>query len=571
MKKGRKVEKAVLIGLAAATLAVGGLVHGPAIKDKFSKWFETKKIERIEKAIERPAPKPVAEIKEEPEKKIEKRPAEEVLANALGPRHITAEMLASIDKKDATEEQRDALIEAVNIIIENINYEWDYDEKTRAMRIFSLIVSNDNFYPNEINRELAEDYIEVFNTLMEATENVPLSIHYNRYACISGLSDRAEEGKLTGGVLKAMRTVLENTEGDRYVAVCFLKFLESCSVNYPFDEEFGLKFAGMVNKIIEYCEHDPDIWNVFYRSMYNPEINPYMINENYAKRLFDLTVYVRKNSPKKEREKIMSALTAIVMNSGSEYFNSIDVYNGALFAEALGFEDFEIQLNLAFAVNAIGEEKTRELHEKYGIIYFGRYDKMILEELDNAADPEYKKDKPVMLAVYNKNDWNGAFYRARSEVGKLKEPYKMLLYEVSDEDGFRNALKETYKTHGKIDLLLIGGHGEPDKIALGDYNSDFYQINTSDGEGLKNLRYLFGEDLKIILISCSTGNNVDSIGAMLSKIWGAEVWAPVDPSVIPFFSYDEDGKMEEMEYLWTDIRKFKDGKSIKTKPARVDK
>ncbi len=231
---------------------------------------------------------------------------------------------------------------------------------------------------------------------------------------------------------------------------------------------------------------------------------------------------------------------------------------------------FEATLNFAFGFSVIGKDKTLELHKKNGITYFGRYTEEMLEETYASLDPAYKKEVPLLVAIFNKDDWNKAFYDDKNNLDKLRTYYRVMLFEIADADYFYKIIGETGQNYGKIDTLLIAGHGTPTSIEF--YRaiyinpklsySNGQDLHTEDKKKLSKLKENFVENPTVILIACSTGKNEKSIGAVLSKIWGAEVWAPKEPSSLEEFILSDEGKIEGAVYHDNAAKKFKNGVSV---------
>ena len=589
MARGKKLERALWTGLAVAAFA-GGIAAGPKVLnriDKFTKWFENAKIERIEKGIEKPAPKDVAEmnqekkeIPEKAEKKIEEEQIKDIektnveLAESV-PMHSTEakQLLEYLDKKNVDEQGKENFIELYKLFIEDLDdtYSWN------GRKVFNKMVKNT--HKGYMDLEFIESYNEMINRVIEIgdsnknpagkkTLKNAITLHH-----LYKLELIAEKGNLHAKTIDAITKTIDNAEDKDYAFNCISKFLRAIDTphSYQLRNDFGVKFAQVTNKVMDEYYGDGTLPKVFMASMDNSALNQYMISYLYLYNIRDVLSYIEDNASYKERKKMLYLFENIVSSSGSEYFNSEDIIAGENMAESLGFYDFEIGMNLGFAINAIGEEKTRKLHEEYGIIYFGRYDKDLLEEIYNTLDPEYKKDKPVLLAIYGKEDWNGALYQDREKHKELRKVYKMIVYEVDSEYLFKKAIYDTYKKYGDIPVHSLVGHGYVDEIVLGSGDGDEDRLDVEDKDELAYLRYMFSDNPKIILNSCSTGKNVDGIGAVLSDVFDATLWAPVDPSGSERFLFDADGFLEDIEYMDTECRKFVDGKIVKTEESRKSK
>ncbi|MEK6982308.1 MAG: hypothetical protein AABX38_05230 [Candidatus Micrarchaeota archaeon] len=229
--------------------------------------------------------------------------------------------------------------------------------------------------------------------------------------------------------------------------------------------------------------------------------------------------------------------------------------------------DWETIVNFAYAVSILGEQKTQELHNKNGIVYFARYSPKMLEETYANLDPKRKTDKPILVVAYNKNDWNGAFYEGvNTNMQDLTKHYKLIIYEVNGEQRFYEKLLYTRINYGKINTLIIGGHGEPGMIQMGDPTPE-QSIDLGDSVNLSMVYDVFDRKdtrPKVILVSCSTGKNEGAIGGLLSKVWGADLEAPKIPTNIKRFDLAADGKIEKVVYGFSSERaRFVSGKQMK--------
>lgn len=205
-----------------------------------------------------------------------------------------------------------------------------------------------------------------------------------------------------------------------------------------------------------------------------------------------------------------------------------------------------IQLNFAYAVTTIGKEKAMELYEQRGIEYFFRYSKETLEEMNSNLKKSKKeiRKKPVALVLYNKYDHNGAFYHEPRHFESLFRGYSVLIVEVGSEKEFVERFEEIGKKYGPIELVDIGGHGTAGSIQLGRRE----YIDITDRKLLQKLKQYLVADPTVVLESCSTGKDENSVGALISEVWGAHAIAPEVPTSLPRFSVDEIGRLIGTKY-----------------------
>ena len=198
--------------------------------------------------------------------------------------------------------------------------------------------------------------------------------------------------------------------------------------------------------------------------------------------------------------------------------------------------------NMAYAIDEIGEEKTARLHAAYGIENFFRYSDDMLKTLVKNLDPANDRDKPLLLVAFNKNDWNGAFYTEGRRLDALRKHYRVIIREMDSEDGFYDAAKTVSANYGRIDTLIIGGHGSPDSIRMGE-NDEKGKLDLTDETELASLRSMFKPRPTVVLVSCSTGKDEKAIGGLMSRVWNARLFAPRDPANVSEYSFDSEGQL----------------------------
>ena len=156
-------------------------------------------------------------------------------------------------------------------------------------------------------------------------------------------------------------------------------------------------------------------------------------------------------------------------------------------------------------------------------------------------DPKNPRPKVVWLVADASADGKGLlnpiYYEMNGGLNKVNTKANLRYEELSDCRQICSALKAAEGEAGKIDDLIISGHGTSSSIH---WRQDSIFSDPKAGEELtsKNLkRYLpsscfdsLKSDAKIFLQSCSTGANVrDGFAAKLSRISGREVVAAPKP------------------------------------------
>jgi hypothetical protein len=222
------------------------------------------------------------------------------------------------------------------------------------------------------------------------------------------------------------------------------------------------------------------------------------------------------------------------------------------FAKSIGadYQNPEVCLNFIYAISVIGKKKTSEMYKKLGIEYFARYSRKTLNYVyDSIKNRGNAKNKPILLMISNKADWNGAFYDDHENIDKIRKAgyYRMFIAESGTERNFFT-MALFAGTQGKIDTFIIGGHGSPKSIQLGnDFNEDVF-LELTDKHKMKAIRSIFIKKPLIILISCSTGKDENSIGALFSRLYNARTIAPKEPDALADFEFENKGRIKSAKY-----------------------
>lgn len=194
---------------------------------------------------------------------------------------------------------------------------------------------------------------------------------------------------------------------------------------------------------------------------------------------------------------------------------------------------------------------TKILYEQFGITDFGRYnagDLLSQTEQANNNESEYT------VVVLARSDYNGAFYETSHLLHAFTKEmnqhgYLVRVVEVADKLSLYKKLAQMDKHYNqdgqnKIIGAVIGGHGSPNSINFGagnDYKNrlmtdDFLIAEYQDKYGLRKTNPInrvsgfFQDNPQIILWSCSTGKDDESIGAAISRDTKSQVTAPSVPT-----------------------------------------
>ncbi len=268
------------------------------------------------------------------------------------------------------------------------------------------------------------------------------------------------------------------------------------------------------------------------------------LGKNFKKEMLGTLELIVKNTTYDRLEYALTALASILRNAGEDaqvrkvIVDLPDNYEekGDSMAAITGTKpnDSIRVLNFAYAFATIGKEITRELYEKFDIEYFIRYSYELL--MDVAHNDTMMGDK-ILLVIFNKNDHNGAFYDRGRGLDKFIGSYGIIISEAREEEDIYDMVHFVCGDYGKINTLIIGGHGEPESILLGN-RTEKGELDLSDEEEIAGLKQYFDIAPTIVLDSCSTGMDKDAIAGMLSRVLGARVFAPVRPNGRTIYSLD---------------------------------
>jgi len=233
-------------------------------------------------------------------------------------------------------------------------------------------------------------------------------------------------------------------------------------------------------------------------------------------------------------------------------------------ADSLKTQGEEVTVfNTIYALATNGEEKTKKLNKELNIEFFGRYPKEILEKVYENLTRAPTTGKPLLLVVFAKEDGNGAFYYAADKMQPLRRFYKLLITETDTKKGFYRSIPDIASRHGKIDTIIIEGHGYPNEIHFGDnIDENKEKIHASDKMRF-GLKKYFIKKPTIIMDACSTGKGKYNIARSFSQL-NARVFAPIKPSSLEEYLLDSMGRIQDVKYR-TQRREFDSGRIVNTK------
>ncbi len=200
------------------------------------------------------------------------------------------------------------------------------------------------------------------------------------------------------------------------------------------------------------------------------------------------------------------------------------------------------------------------LNKKFGIEYFERYTTEFIAQLYQLAlSPTYRQEKPNALLILPKTDWTDSFYMPEL-YGSLLKGYRVIVVEVDHDKEVVERLESITKTYGKLDFLLIGGHGSFRELELGKtfviFTFDRDRIDIGDLEDLGGAgaweKYT-NNGVKVVLVSCSVADNspfyVDNVKSIIEKLTCRKVIAPDTDAGVNRFIFGSDDKVLGVEFL----------------------
>lgn len=149
------------------------------------------------------------------------------------------------------------------------------------------------------------------------------------------------------------------------------------------------------------------------------------------------------------------------------------------------------------------------------------------EFIDNLNN---KNKRKIILVTMPKTDYNNAFSSTFPEINKIpKDKYKIHYSFISTALNLANVIKDVAK-YGKIDIIMIGGHGDPSGTYFDMFNPNNLKKDILNHYLFDNIHKCFSKNAKGYLVSCSTGQDPKGIAYALSKKFRIPVYAPKIPT-----------------------------------------
>ena len=164
---------------------------------------------------------------------------------------------------------------------------------------------------------------------------------------------------------------------------------------------------------------------------------------------------------------------------------------------------------------------TLWLHRQCGIAYFSRYpEALLIQQYNRDKEAHTNSDAPSKFPRKNRrailvtafNDHNGAFDSMRSTIRNLSptlENSDVSIFEFGSSHQLRTVLSGYRRIFGRVDFLLLSGHGTDTSVMLGNPQSIEHDIRIKDiFLGLvAHPKQFFSKDALVILNSCSTAKS----------------------------------------------------------------
>lgn len=171
--------------------------------------------------------------------------------------------------------------------------------------------------------------------------------------------------------------------------------------------------------------------------------------------------------------------------------------------------DFEMQINIAYGLGVLGQERMIRLTREQGITHFLRYRAETLIEAAQNLD-QRNDSRGIFVIIGARSDDKGAFYANEQTVAAISSRYRIIIYEVENENEFFSSLRNARNRFGRLSGLLISGHGSTNGIRFGYQESEENFLDITDLEQMRlGFRDIFENNAKIILGSCQTGRIVN--------------------------------------------------------------
>jgi len=209
----------------------------------------------------------------------------------------------------------------------------------------------------------------------------------------------------------------------------------------------------------------------------------------------------------------------------------------------------------------------KRLKDDYGIQHPFRMKNQECAELimsERDVLNKISEDEKVAVVIYAQADETNALENNNFDK-MMDQGYKVYYFECETEKQYFDAIETVGEFH-KIDVLVSGGHGNFDILALGkgdplkaeaSRDNEIYSLDKTDIVEAKDrdLAQYMADDSFVLLESCSTGGKDGHLGEVVDVASGfksvfpdSEVWAPKIPTSIKGYRFDDNGNVVGIDY-----------------------
>lgn len=157
------------------------------------------------------------------------------------------------------------------------------------------------------------------------------------------------------------------------------------------------------------------------------------------------------------------------------------------------------------------------------------------------VDPEWRKQAPLALCVMSAEVSEGTFSESRLLPALAKE-HRLVLGQASGADDFRLIASRALERHGRVDLLLLSGHGSP-------FGGPVFAI---DEQVFARLREVLNPDATVVVAACATAGwtteGKSFARALREALPGRRIIAAPDNTNAIYLAADPDAKTPADRY-----------------------
>lgn len=195
---------------------------------------------------------------------------------------------------------------------------------------------------------------------------------------------------------------------------------------------------------------------------------------------------------------------------------------------------------------------AQSLLDGSNISFFGRYEQSTLIHM--VENQTRLTDAPLAVIAFSKRDSSGAYYQYATHIDDLLgRGYDVRAFEADKEQLWADHIKAIGQQFGKIDLLVIMGHGLPGLISLKpavaqsdgiirDFGAFPQWLDVDDWDTVEAIKDYFVETPDVIINACETGYQdvslPTSLARFFSEVLHARVFSPIDITYLSSIATD---------------------------------